>query len=83
MRKLKSVIINDLFYSIIYIIKFFTFHGTNMTNKHYIEASKLLNENKRNYAIFSALEIKNTKLKIACVDCLFDVDLDDLKENEV
>ena len=45
LRKLKSVIINDLFYSIIYIIKFFTFHGTNMTNKHYIEANKMLSEN--------------------------------------
>lgn len=83
LRKLKSVIINDLFYSIIYMIKFFTFHGSNKTNKHFLDTNKQLKGNDRDAALFSAIEIKNNKLRIACVDCLFDVSLDDLNEKEV
>ena len=42
-----------------------------------------MNGNDRDTALFSAIEIRNNKLRIACVDCLFDVDLEDLGEKEV
>jgi len=29
------------------------------------------------------MEIKNNKLRSACVDCLFDVQLDDMNKNEI
>jgi hypothetical protein len=73
LKKLKSVIVNDLYYSILYLVKFFTYHGSNGTNKYFIEINKKLNSNGRDFAIFSAIEIINNKLRIACVDCLFDV----------
>jgi hypothetical protein len=77
-------IVNDLFISIIKLMTFFCLEAeTNKKNLLFNSLSERLNEFGREGALFNCLAIPDDGVKLAVVECLFVVPLDELDFDEV
>lgn len=72
-----------LFESIINLLQHFSLHGFLGTNERFDEISERLNELGRDGALFNAMKIQNDAVKLAVVDCIYVVPMDEFEEDEI
>ena len=61
----------------------FCYHGSVESNKLYDKCSQKLDEIGREEALFVVLSINNDKIRLAIMNCILNVPLDELDENEI
>ena len=61
----------------------FSLHGFLNTNEKFDEISEKLNDEGRDDALFRAMKIEDDDVKLAVVDCLYVVPMDEFEEREV
>jgi len=84
MRHLDDPLVNELFISIIRLIRFFCLEAeSNEQNKLFEAISSSLNDNNREAALFNCLNIPDDGVKLAVVECLFVVPLEEYDFQEV
>lgn len=84
MIHLDDPIVNALFISIIHLIEYFCKESEiNTKNKLFSSISQSLNENRREDALFNCLNIMDDNVRLAVVQCLFVVKLDDFDSDEI
>lgn len=84
MSHLDDPIANALFISIIRLIRYFCLEAVqNKVNKLFESISESLNNNNREKALFNCLMIPNDDVRLACVECLFVVPLDEFDLEEI
>ena len=78
MKHLDDQLVNDLFISIIKLIRFVCLEAEcNERNKLFEAISETLNNCNRELALFNCLNIPDDDVKLAVVECLFVVPLEE------
>jgi hypothetical protein len=81
---LDDPIVNELFISIIHLMRYFCLEADqNQANELFDDISQSLNDNHREDALFKCLIIPDDEVRLAVVECLFVVPLDEFDSEEI
>ena len=81
---LDDSIVNALFISIIKLMKYFCLEANiNQKNDLFDEISDSLNKNRREESLFKCITIPDDDVRLAVVQCLFVVPLDEFEQDEI
>lgn len=84
LKHLDDPIVNELFISIINLMRFFCLEAEqNEKNKLFDAISYSLNKNRREEGLFNCLGVPDDDVRLAVVKCLYVVPLDELERDEI